>query len=451
MKCQGCGLGAGGLRAAPAASQADALTRQGHWMSESKPTRTVVVVGAGIVGVSTALWLLRDGHRVIIVDPNGPAGGTSYGNAGILANSSIVPVTTPGLVKKVPGMLFNPMGALFLKWGYLPRLLPWLWRYLSHCRVDEVERIAAALMPIIGDSVDQHFALARGTPAERFIEPMDYLYAYEDRAAYLKDALAWRIRREHGFEVHEVEEETLRREEPSLGPGLRFGVRLPGHAWVRDPGAYVQALCAHAQEQGAILKLATVVGFERNDERVLAVQTDQGALACDDVVLAAGVWSKALAQMLGVDVPMESERGYHLELFGVTNGPAVPVALAAHKFIATPMDGRLRLAGLVEFGGLTAPPSEGPYRLLTAQVKVAFPNIDWQSEKRWQGHRPATTDSIPVVGPLRDIAGVHMAFGHQHVGLTGGPKTGRIVADVIAGRRPNIDLSPYRAERFSSL
>lgn len=417
-------------------------------------THTVVVIGAGIVGVSAALWLLRDGHKVIIVDSKGPAEGTSYGNAGILAASSIVPVTTPGLVKKAPGMLFGRDGPLFLKWGYLPRLLPWLREYLAHCNEADVERIADGLMHIIGDSVEQHLALAAGTRAESFIQPVNYTYAYADREAYLADRLAWRIRRDHGFETVELDEPALQRAEPNLGPASRYGVQLPGHAWIRDPGGYVKALAEEAVARGAELRIATVDDVQLTDGSVSAVVTKDGPISCDRVVLAAGVWSKALAEKLGVRIAMESERGYHIELFEVEGGPSTPIALAAFKFIATPMEDdhgtqRLRLAGLVEFGGLDAGPSDAPYELLKRQVKAAFPGLRWNGEKRWLGHRPATTDSLPVIGQIPRAAGVFTAFGHQHVGLTGGPKTGRIAADLIANRRPNFDLGPYRVERFS--
>lgn len=408
----------------------------------------VVVVGAGIVGIGAAIWLLRDGHRVTIVDAKGPAEGTSFGNAGILASSSIVPVTTPGLMMKAPGMLFLASGPLFLKWSYLPRLLPWLRRYLSHCSVDQVERIAAALMPIIGDSVEQHMAIARGTPAEAFITPVDYTYAYADHEAYLGDALAWRIRRKHGFVANELGASALHDIEPNLGPDSKFGVQLPGHAWIRDPGAYVKALCAHAESEGATLQISSVESFEFDGERLRAVLTSHGPIPCDEVVVAAGAWSASLCAQLGLKIPLESERGYHMELFDVQGGPSIPIALTAYKFIATPMAGRLRLAGLVEFGGLDAPASEAPYRLLLRQAKAAFPGLTWGEEKRWLGHRPATPDSLPVIGPVPGRSGVHLAFGHQHVGLTGGPKTGRIVADLIAGRHPNYDLAPYRSTRF---
>lgn len=404
------------------------------------------VVGAGIVGVSTAIWLARDGHRVTLIDREGPAAGASFGNAGILASSSVVPVPTPGLVRKAPGLLLRRDGPLFLRWRYLPRLLPWLYRYLSYRNGAHVERIAQGLMPIIGDSVEQHLAIARDTPAERFIEPVAYTYVYKSRDAYRKDGFAWGIRRRLGFHPEELDEQALRDLEPNLGPAHRFAISVPDHAWIRDPGAYVKALFDHAISSGTTFEKGRVEGFVHQNSAVRGVILDGNARTFDAVVIAAGVWSKGLLEKLGSSVSMESERGYHIELERAEGGPSRPMALAEYKFIATPMDGRLRLAGLVEFGGLDAPPSEAPYELLLRQAKNAFPALRWAGEKRWLGHRPATDDSLPVIGCV--APGAYAAFGHHHVGLTGGPKTGRLIADLIARRTPNFDMQPYRSDRF---
>ncbi|MCP5156426.1 MAG: FAD-binding oxidoreductase [Ectothiorhodospiraceae bacterium] len=410
--------------------------------------RSIAVVGAGIVGVSSAVWLARDGHRVTLVDRLEPGEGTSYGNAGVLASASIVPVTVPGLWKKAPGMLLDPMAPLFLRWSYLPRLLPWLARYMRHCKPAEVERIAAAQMPLVGDSLEQHQALSRGTPAERWIVPCDYFFVFADRAVYAGEPFGWGIRRRHGFELVELEGAALAEYEPELGPANRFGVRIPGHGRISDPGRYVKDLAAHAETLGAKVMRAEVTGFVRDGERVTGLATGDGPIACDDVVIATGAWSKPLAASLGLDVPLESERGYHIELLEPSFMPRNPTSVTAGKFVITPMEGRVRLAGIVEFGGLDAPPSEAPYRLLLERARAAFPGLTWRGERRWMGHRPSTADSLPLVGPLARHPNVHLAFGHQHLGLTAGPKTGRIVADLIAGRRPNFDLAPYRPERF---
>lgn len=410
---------------------------------------TVAVIGAGIVGVSTAVWLARDGHTVVLVDRLAPGEATSYGNAGVLASCSVVPVTVPGLIGRAPGMLLNGDSPLFLRWSYLPRLLPWLLRYLSHCRAEETERIAAALTPIIGDSLEQHQALARGTPAERWIAPSDYVYAYRDRAAFEGDALVWRLRGENGFAWDLLEGTALRDYEPGLGPEFRCGVRLPGHGHIKDPGRYVKDLAAHLESLGGAVRQAEVRDFVFEGEALAGLETSAGRIDCNRAVVAGGAWSGSLTERFGLTVPLETERGYHIELREPNQMPRAPVMVTTGKFVATPMDGRLRCAGIVEFGGLEAEPSRAPFALLLKQVKQAFPTLTWSGVDEWMGHRPAPSDSIPVIGALTGRPDVHMAFGHHHVGLTGGPKTGRIVADLISGRRPNFDLSPYRPERFS--
>ncbi len=411
--------------------------------------KTVAIVGAGIVGVSTALWLQRDGHDVVLVDRLGPAEGASHGNAGVLASCGVVPVTVPSLIVKAPAMLLDPDSPLFLRWSYLPRLLPWLARFLSHCRADETRRIARALSPIVGDSLEQHQALAQGTGAEKWIAPSDYVFIYADRAAYEADAFGWSLRRENGFDWEEMDTPALRAYDPAFGPGAGFAVRVPGHGFIRDPGRYVKDLAAHVEAKGGRLLLADAHDIRREGGRVTGLETDRGPVTCDTVVISAGVWSGPLARRLGLRLPLESERGYHVELLGANMAPRAPSMIAAGKFVATPMEGRLRLAGIVELGGTEAPPSRKPVELLLKRAKQALPGLTWRETREWMGHRPTLTDSIPVIGPVPGVAGAYMGFGHHHVGLTGGPKTGRLLAGMISGQRPNIELAPYRPERFS--
>ena len=412
--------------------------------------RHVAIIGAGIVGVATALSLQRDGIAVTLIDRDGPGEGASFGNAGVLASASIVPVTVPGLPRKAPRMLLDRDSPLFLRWSYLPRLAPWLMRYLSHCRAGEVERIASALHAIIADSVEEHLALARGTPAARYIRPSDYLYVYRDRAAYQADAFGWNLRRAHGHRWEEMEREALAAYDAALGPACGFGARLGGHGHISDPGAYVKALAAHFAAEGGTLLRATVTDVIREAGRVTGLATSSGPLMADAVVLTAGAWSGPLAKALGVTVPLESERGYHVELVEPSAMPRVPCMIAAGKFVATPMEGRIRLAGIVEFGGLDAPPSRRPFELLVEQFRRAMPGITWRETRQWMGHRPAPADSIPLIGAAPGLSGAFMGFGHHHVGLTGGPKTGRLLASMIAGRRPNLDLAPCDPARFAT-
>ncbi|MEL6519505.1 MAG: FAD-dependent oxidoreductase [Pseudomonadota bacterium] len=410
----------------------------------------VVVIGAGIVGVSAALWLQRVGCEVTVIDRNGPASGTSYGNGGVLASCAVVPVTVPGLIGKSPKMLLDPDQPLFLKWSYLPRLAPWLWRYLKHANHRDARRIAKALTPIIGDSLEEHQVLSRGTGAERYVKPGDYLYLYKDRAQYRGDWFGMGLRRKLGFTWDEIHGDALAAYDPSLSPTMSFAARFGNHGRITDPGRYVQALADYAWLSGARILQADVTDIARENGKVTGVRAGGELIRCDDVLVATGIWSKDWAARLGVDVPLESERGYHLDLWGATVQPRVPVMVAAGKFVATPMEGRLRLAGIVEFGGLELGRSVAPFKLLKKKAREAFPGLTWDRAEEWMGHRPAPSDSIPIIGESPVVKGAWMGFGHHHVGLTGGPKTGRLLAQMISGQTPNIDLAPYSPSRFAS-
>ncbi|MEM6667556.1 MAG: FAD-dependent oxidoreductase, partial [Pseudomonadota bacterium] len=414
----------------------------------SEAAKTVAIIGAGIVGVSTAIWLQRDGHDVILIDRAGPGEGTSYGNGGVLASCSIVPVTGPGLLTKAPKMLFDPKQPLFMKWSYVPKLLPWLVRYMRHANAADSTRIAAAVNGIVGDSLADHLAIAAGTGAEKWIVPSDYLFVYNDRAHYEGDAFGWGLRRDNGFEWEELEGDAFHAYDPAFGRHLDFATRLENHGLISDPGQYVKDLAAHVEASGGRILRGDVSDIVRENGAMTGVRAGGETISCDAAVLATGVWSGPLAKALGINVPLESERGYHLELWEPSVMPRSPVMIASGKFVATPMEGRLRLAGIVEFGGLDAPPSRAPFNLLMENIKAAIPGITWKETQEWMGHRPAPSDSIPVIGEVPDIAGAYMGFGHHHIGLTGGPKTGRLLSQLISGRIPNLDLAPYAPSRF---
>ncbi|MEM1038858.1 MAG: FAD-binding oxidoreductase [Pseudomonadota bacterium] len=410
--------------------------------------RTVAIIGAGIVGVSTALWLQRNGHKVILIDKAGPAQGASFGNGGVLASCAIVPVTVPGLLAKAPAMLLSPNQPLFLKWSYLPKLAPWLLRYLRHANEEAVNRRAEAMMSIIGDSLADHQALAAGTAAERWITPCDYVYLYRSRAEYHDDAFGWTIRKAHGFQWDVLEGRSVRHFDPTFDPSFRCAAKLGGHGRITDPGQYVKDLASHVVANGGQFIKADVTDIVREDSAVTGVRAGGETIACDAAVVATGAWSGPLAKKLGIVAPLESERGYHIELWEPNIMPKVPTMIAAGKFVATPMDGRLRLAGIVEYGGLESEPSQAPFDFLIRSIKAAMPGLTWKEKTQWMGHRPAVADSMPLIGEVPGIKNAFVGFGHDHVGLTGGPKTGRILSQIISGHSPNMDLSPFEPDRF---
>ncbi len=413
-------------------------------------SRHVVVIGAGIVGVSTAIQLRRDGIDVTLVDRAGPAAGTSYGNAGVLASCSMVPVTGPGLIGKAPKMLFDPMQPLFLKWSYLPKLAPWLVKYLGHANEADTRRIGSAVAGVDGDSLAEHQALAAGTGAEGYIVESDYTFAYDSREKFLADALAWDIRRNEGVKWTELEGPAFQDYDPVVPAKFGYGVVCGDHGRISDPGEYVKALAAHAEVLGAKFIKADIEDIAQENGAVSGVRAGGETIACDTLVIATGVWSGPLTKKLGLKVPLEAERGYHIELWEPSFTPKSPMMIASGKFVMTPMAGRIRLAGMVEFGGLEKGPSKAPFELLRKNIKSAFPTLTWKEETEWMGHRPAPADSIPIIGEAPDVKGAFMGFGHHHIGLTGGPKTGRLLAQMIAGKTPNADMSVYAPARHAA-
>lgn len=411
-------------------------------------TRRVVVIGAGIVGVSSAIWLRRAGLDVTIVDRAAPGTGTSHGNAGVLAACAMVPVTTPGLVRKAPGMLMDRNFPLFLRWSYLPRMLPWLARYVSNANDADTRRIAQDLTPIVGDSVEQHKSLCTDLGLGDWVTDSDYCFAYRSRADFDKDSYVWDLRAQNGFTPELLEGSAVYEYEPNLGADVDCLAVMKNHGFIRSPGGYVQALAKAFESMGGTITTAEVKDITLEAGAVKAVQTTQGTISCDELVLATGVWSKPLMAKLGLHVPLEAERGYHIVFKDATGGPQRPTMIASGKFVATPMEQGLRCAGIVEFGGLEAGPSKAPLALLRRQVREAFPNLQATEEIEWLGHRPAPSDSLPLIGQI-GTSRVYTAFGHHHIGLTGGPKTGRLIAGLIAGQGTNTDLAPYHPERFA--
>jgi D-amino-acid dehydrogenase len=409
---------------------------------------SVGIVGGGIIGTATALSLVRQGHKVSMIDPNQPGRAACYGNAGCLNPSSVVPVNIPGAISKVPRMILDPNSPLFLRWSYLPRLLPWIIPYLSHCRNSEALRIGDGLAALVSDSPAEHKMLADGTTAAQYLRDTDYVVVYNDLASFAADAYGWSLRKHFGIEWDVVEAEAYKQMEPALAHQSYVAVRLPGHGFVSDPGRYVAALTTEFRKLGGTFVEDEVVDFVFDRDQAGVVLQSGTHVNFSTLVIAAGAWSGRLTKKLGLSVPLESERGYHVEFIEPSAMPTRPTLFASGKFIATPMDGRLRCAGVVEFGGLDMPASKGPVDFIKRQVKEIFPELRYREIRTWQGHRPALTDSLPIIDRLPSRNNVILAFGHHHVGLCSGPKTARIVADLVAGKDPGIDLAPYRADRF---
>lgn len=422
------------------------------------PARTgrhVVVIGSGAVGTVSAIECLRAGHRVTVVDPGQPGGeqASSYGNAGWLSSHSVIPPAEPGMWRKVPSFLLDPLGPLAIRWAYLPRVLPWLIRFLLAARTTaRIERTAQAMRTLLVDAPRLHAGLAAEAGVPELIERRGVLHVYPDRTAFDGEARSWAIRHAVGVAWLELSADELRQREPDLHPRYTFGVVVEEAGHCRDPGAYIAALSRLARERGAAFVTARATGFRLDGARLAAVATDQGEIACDGAVVAAGARSRALTASLGDPLPLESERGYHVMLTDAALGPRTPMMASDAKMIVNVMNGGVRAAGQVEFAGLAAAPNWKRAEILRDHLIAMFPRlagtVGANSQRVWLGHRPSMPDGRPCIGPARRTSDVIYAFGHGHVGLVGSARTGRLVAQLVSGATPEIPLDPFAPGRF---
>lgn len=414
-----------------------------------KSSNKIAVIGAGIVGVSTAIWLQRLGQEVTLIDREGIAAGASYGNAGILACSGIIPVSTPDLLFKAPRMLLDPNQPLFLRWSYLPKLAPWLVKFFKKANHSDMNKITSNLYRVMYDSVDQHIALAKGTGAEKYIKNSGWLHGYAHKSDFEKDRVYWEIRKNMGLDLVEMEPEDIADYDLSLKGKFGYAVRSLTDGHITDPGAYINQLAEYFKTKGGQILIGEVVDIPGTENKAKTIEfADGGEIYADHFVITSGAWSAKLTKMLGLNVPLETERGYHLEFVNANVHLKSPLMVTAGKFGVNSMDGRLRCAGIVELGGIEVEPSRAPFELLMKHVRNIFPELEYDEVKEWMRHRPSTPDSLPLIGALDKLDNVWAGFGHQHLGLTGGPKTGRWLAQMISDEKPNEDLSAFDPNRF---
>jgi D-amino-acid dehydrogenase len=411
-------------------------------------TPHAVIIGAGVVGLCCASHLQQRGYRVTLVDPRPPGEYCSRGNAGCFSPASCVPLGLPGLWKDVPGWLLDRTGPLHIPLRYGLRIAPWLWRFQRASSMARVNRIADALHALLTVTLDKWRPLAARAGVPELIVQNGYAFAYESAAAFERDALGREIRRARGVAIDVLTGPEIVAFDPALSPRLSHLVELPEQGHCPNPLRLSRALAARLSEEGAQFMSGTVNGFEILDGRVTRVLTDAGPVTADAVVVAAGAHSKPLAAQLGDDVPLETERGYHAMLASAGVTPRIPIASGEGKYFVTPMEEGLRIAGTVELAGLEAPPDYRRADTLVDKAKRLLPGLSASNVERWMGHRPSLPDSLPVIGRSRRAANAFLAFGHGHVGLTAAAPTGEIVADLVQGSTPFMDVSPFSAVRF---
>ncbi len=413
----------------------------------------VLVLGAGIVGVSTALQLRQRGWETLLLDQREPGTACSYGNAGILANDIVPPVAAPGVLGKIPGYLMDPEAPLAIRFSYLPRLLPWLYHFLRCSRREVYERNTRAMATLLLSARSAYEPLLTEAGAADLLHATGALQVFETEASFADARRDADFRRSLGSSVQDVAAYEIPQFAKGLAPVFAGALFRPDLGYFRDPLALTTALHRRYLELGGSSQRVAVERLERRiGERwgVIGRSADgaEAAFEAGQVVVAAGAWSTRLLRGLRLPIPLDTERGYHVMLPHARPEIPLPVSTGEGAFYLTPMDGGLRLAGTVEMAGLSRPPDPRRPEAILRRARRYLPGLDERDAETWMGFRPSLPDSLPVIGPVEGLPGLTLAFGHAHLGVTLGALTGRLVAQAVSGEKPDVDLTPFRHDRF---
>jgi D-amino-acid dehydrogenase len=414
--------------------------------------KNVVVIGAGIVGLSIAWRLMRAGCAVSVIDPEPPGMGASFGNAGAIASTGVVPLGLPGLAHSVPKMLMDRTSALHLPATYWIQALPWFLRFLSASRIDRVDAISKALYDLHWDAVELHQTTVNELGAPELIERRGHLYLYRNEEQLAKDSLSWELRRRRGGRFEKIEHADVRELEPAVDANYTLGIFLPELAHCINPHRYCQKLAEELSWGGGKIIRDKIVRLDTSDGKIVSARGTLSTYHGDEFCIAAGAWSAQLLRRVGLRLPLESQRGYHIMLPKPRISVNRCLVAADRKVLITPMEGGLRVGGTVEFGGTAKPPNAFRADLLKEDLRHVLPGASTEGvDGFWMGHRPCFPDSLPAIGRSRRFSNMSLAFGHGHLGLTGAARTARLIERVVAeSASANADLAAYSPDRFGS-
>lgn len=410
----------------------------------------VIVIGGGMVGLCSALALAERGAEVTLIDRDPPGAGASMGNAGVISPYAVVPMALPGLWRNLPRWLLDPLGPVALRPGHGLAFAPWAWRFFRAGRADRVAQTSQAMAALNHDNTTLFRTLLAGTGHEHLVRESSYVMAFRAGRRIDPQSLENRLRRAAGGSVEIIGQAALREIEPAAAPDFAGAVLLGGQARALSPGAICKAVEGKLRALGARVLREEVRALRPDGVGGWQVHTSAGAHRAGRVVLAAGAWSARLLAPLGLRLPLEAERGYHIAFPGAEVGINNSLMDLEMRLVASCMEGGVRVAGTAEFAGLDAAPSARRAAALAEAARRAVPALRGQRHEVWSGQRPSFPDSLPALGRIGTLPGLICAFGHSHWGFMMGPRSGRIVADLALDHSPNIDLAPYAPTRFTA-
>lgn len=415
---------------------------------DSKTNSKIVVIGSGVIGAASALSLQADGHHVTLIDREAPCAGASFGNAGAIVNGSCVPTAMPGIVFDVMRMAVQPLSPLSIRPEYFHKILPWLMRFMWQSRSAAASKNAMHLRALTEHAVDSWHQLVDETDLAELVPEAGWLKVYEKETSFAATSKSRKLMDEIGTSYEVLGHSDIRDLEPNLAPIFNFGFYQKDCLRITNPHKLVNGMVDLLLSRGGHFKQFEVDNIQPEGNGV-SLSGSAGTITADKVIVAAGAWSRKLSAQLGDKVPLDTERGYHLMLPESTRDLLnAAVVNGESSFVLSPMDTGIRLSSQIEFGGLAAAPDYSRVRSLLPEARRMLPTLDTHEQSAWMGFRPSLPDSLPVLGFSTNSKNVLYAFGHQHLGMTMGAVTGKLVSDLIAGRDPITDITPFRPNRF---
>jgi D-amino-acid dehydrogenase len=407
-----------------------------------------VIVGAGIIGVTLAHELQKRGRSITLIDRDAPGKGASYGNMASIAVTEFMPASRPSIWKQIPGWMLDPEGPVRVRPAYMPRLVPWFLRFIAASRPAKLRTLEAQGAALCARVYDDLLPLLREAELENELTDEGCLSLYSQETEFNADREHIELLERFQFPHEVLGPQAIKALEPEISDKIRMAVLLPQNRTMRDPYRLVVKLEERFRAIGGKTERGTVVGFTRDEGMRELCLSDGRKIAGNEVVICAGAHSAQLAKILGEPIPLETERGYHTQIMAPEIALKHSIIWPARAFMVTPTAGGIRVGGTVEMAGLDAAPDYRRAKVTAKRAMEALPNLKCEHMTEWMGHRPAFPDTVPLMSASAKTKGLFYATGHGHLGLTYAATNARLMADLITGARPPIDMQPYSITRF---